>query len=285
MGEESVIRVVDLSFQYPQASEAVLRHISFEVRAGEVVGLAGPSGAGKTTLCLALKGLIPHAVTGSMWGDVFVAGQNTRTTRVERIAEAAGLVFQDPEAQIIGLTILEDLAFGPENLLVDTARILERAPKALATVGLRGMEARETYKMSGGQKQRLAIASVLMMEPRILILDEPTSELDPKGREEVYETVRELREAGATIIFVDHDLEHLANLADRILLLNRGVLVQDCRIEDVFSDPAHAQLIRPPQVTEVAWALRDMGLLDFDKPPIRERDAIAMFSHILGGGH
>lgn len=262
-----------------------MRHLNFEIYEGEIVGLAGPSGAGKSTLCQILKGLIPHAVVGSMWGEVLIAGRNTRQVHVEQIAQVVGLVFQDPESQIIGLTVLEDLAFGPENLLVAVETIMQRAPRMLHQVGLDGMELRETYKMSGGQKQRLAIASVLMMEPKVLILDEPTSELDPAGRQEVYESVDALRRAGATIVFVDHDMEHLATLADRILLLDHGVLVEDCPIERVFAHREYAALVRPPQVTEVAWALKDLGLIDFDMPPIRESDAIALFEKaILGGG-
>lgn len=276
-----VIRVVDLSFQYPQASTAALSHVNFEIEGGEVVGLVGPSGAGKSTLCLALKGLIPHVVMGNMWGDVYIHEPNTRSLRVEQLAERVGLVFQDPESQIIGLTVAEDLAFGPENLLVDPEEIRQGIPQALRRVGLAGFERRETYKMSGGQKQRLAIASVLMMHPEILLLDEPTSELDPLGREEVYDTVTQLKHDGTTIVLVDHDVEHLADISDRILLLSGGTLVQDCSIEELFRARDNALLVRPPQVTEVAWALQDAGLVTFDAPPVREADGLRLFSQVL----
>src|SRR5438128_3557615 len=217
-----VVQVEGLTFRYP-VSDQVLRGINLEINQGDFVGITGPSGAGKTTLCMCLKGLIPHVVGGTMRGRVTVRGMDTRKTEPSILAEAVAMVFQDPESQIVGLTVEEDLAFGPENLMRPARLIRDEIPKMLQTVGLTGYEQRETYKLSGGQKQRIAIAAALMMEPQVLILDEPTSELDPLGKTEVFQVVRRLREEHqVTIIMGQHETETLGDVADRIITHDTG---------------------------------------------------------------
>ena len=254
-----------LRYRYPSGQDDVLHDLHLEVAAGEFVGITGPSGAGKTTLCLCLKGLIPFALGGRMQGRVEIDGVSTRDIGPGKLAETAGLVFQDPEAQIIGLTVEEDLAFGPENFATAPSEIRSRIPQALQTVGLAGLEQRETHSLSGGQKQRTAIASALMMQPSILILDEPTSELDPIGRQEVFLTVKRLREERrATIVMVEHDMEELAEVADRIIILDQGRIIADAAPHELFRDGSlfeTHQGIRMPQAAEVLSRLHAEGLI------------------------
>ena len=257
------IRVENLSFHYNADPRLVLRDISFEVGAGEVLGVLGPSGVGKSTLCYCLKGLIPHVISGTYSGNIWVNGLNTRQVTPAILAEQVGMVFQDPESQIIGLTVEEDLAFGPENMEEEPVTILQRMPGLLDLVGLSGFLQRETYKLSGGQKQRLAIASALMMHPNILILDEPTSELDPLGREEVYKAIYNLKRTGTTIILVDHHIEELLEVTDRLLVFEEGIIVEDTTPHDFFTSTPKSSYgwLRRPQIVQVGELLRQQGLV------------------------
>lgn len=257
------VRVENLSFHYNADPRLVLRDISFEVAAGEVLGVLGPSGVGKSTLCYCLKGLIPHVINGTYSGNIWVNGLNTRQVTPANLAEQIGMVFQDPESQIIGLTVEEDLAFGPENMEEEPVTILKRMPGLLDLVGLSGFLQRETYKLSGGQKQRLAIASALMMHPNILILDEPTSELDPLGREEVYQAIYDLKQTGTTIILVDHHIEELLEVTDRLLVFEEGIIVEDTTPHDFFTSTPKSSYgwLRRPQIVQVGELLRQQGLV------------------------
>lgn len=279
-----VIQVEGLTFRYPD-SEPVLRGIDLEIKRGDFIGITGPSGAGKTTLCMCLKGLIPHVIGGKMRGRVTVHGMSTRKTEPSILAETVAMVFQDPESQIVGLTVEEDLAFGPENLTRPAELIREAIPNVLRTVGLDGYGQRETYRLSGGQKQRIAIASALMMEPQILILDEPTSELDPQGKAEVFQVVRQLREEhDVTIIMVEHEVEQLADVADRIIALDHGIIVADAPPREFFRN---AELFhrtegeRLPQVAELLLALEAEGFANPTDFTPYEEEAIAQLDRLL----
>lgn len=280
-----IIRVEGLTYRYPSGDHQVLHGINLDVAPGEFVGITGPSGAGKSTLCFCLKGLIPQAMGGEMGGSVIVDDLNTYEAGPAALAERVAMVFQDPESQIIGLTVAEDLAFGPENLTQAPADIRARIPSMLRTVGLSGFEDRETYSLSGGQKQRVAIAAALMMEPAILILDEPTSELDPIGKAEVFDTVRRLREeANVTVIMVEHEIEQLAEVADRIIVIDEGRTVADAPPAQLFRDAElfhRTQGERLPQVAEALLALEEDGILSADDFTPKEEAAIAVLSRLL----
>jgi energy-coupling factor transporter ATP-binding protein EcfA2 len=280
-----VIQVRGLTYRYPSGEDEVLHRIDLDVAPGEFLGITGPSGGGKSTLCLCLKGLIPQAMGGVMGGTVVVDGLDTYEAGPGRLAERVAMVFQDPESQIIGLTVAEDLAFGPENLAQPPDAIRGRIPGLLETVGLGGFEDRETYSLSGGQKQRVAIAAALMMEPSILILDEPTSELDPIGKSEVFKTVRRLREEhNVTVIMVEHEIEQLAEVADRIIVIDRGRILADAPPRQLFRD---AELFhktegeRLPQVAETLLALESAGLVSVDDFTPNEDEAVAVLARLL----
>jgi energy-coupling factor transport system ATP-binding protein len=283
---DPVIDVAQLGFTYPTGDEPALKDITLRIAPGEFLGIVGPSGAGKSTLCLCLKGLVPHSVTGTVEGDVTVLGENVIDDPPGDIAARVGLVFQDPEAQIIGLTVLEDLAFGPENFERDVDEIRELGSQLLEEVGLGGMEDRNTIELSGGQKQRLAIASALMLQPDILILDEPTSELDPVGKSDVFKIVSRLQDMhDVTVIMVEHETERLASMADRLVMMDHGRIVASGSPDELLEDVELFQRTggeRPPAAAELLWRLRRRGVFDGEHTLDPNR-AVELVAARLGG--
>jgi energy-coupling factor transport system ATP-binding protein len=209
---------------------------------------------------------------GVFSGSVFVAGQTVSPG--SPYVEGSALVFQNPETQIIGLTVAEDLAFGPENLCRDPAWIRAAIPLHLDQVRLAGYQETDTYRLSGGQKQRLAIADALILEPEILILDEPTSELDPIGKDEVFEVLERLRrERAITVVMVEHAAEQLADMADRIIVLQDGLLVDQGPPDQLYRNPIlfhRPDAERAPQISEVLFQLVQAGLMSEDQFTARE---------------
>ena len=276
-----VIRARDLRFRYPGAARDALAGINLDVRRGEFLGITGPSGAGKSTLCLCLKGLVP---AGTFSGSVTVAGQAVAPGSA--YLEGSALVFQNPETQIIGLTVAEDLAFGPENLLREPAWIRAAIPTYLEQVRLGGYQDADTYRLSGGQKQRLAIADALILEPAILILDEPTSELDPIGKDDVFEVLGRLRrERAITVIMVEHAAEQLAEMADRIVVLNDGLLVDQGPPDELYRNPLlfhRPDAERAPQISELLFRLIQAGLLPAEQFTAREELGVERLRALLG---
>jgi energy-coupling factor transporter ATP-binding protein EcfA2 len=259
-----VFDIRDLWLAYPTAEQPSLRGVTISARAGEFIGITGPSGAGKSTLLACLQGLVPRSVTAETSGSVRVFDHDVITTPLGPLGARIGLVLQDAEAQIVGMTVAEDLAFGPENYGMDPAEIRRRSAEVLDTVGLTGMADRDTYALSGGQKQRLAIASVLMLRPEIILLDEPTSELDPAGKTEVFEVVDRLRrESRTTIVMVEHELDRLAAMADRLIVMDSGQIAAAGSPTELLTDVGlflRTGGERPPAAAELQWRLRTAGV-------------------------
>jgi len=290
LGDDSLnnaIEVKNLSVKYPLSDSYALHNITFTITKGEIVGVIGPTGSGKTTLCLSLKGLIPHLIPAKMEGSVKILGIDTREVSVPELSKLVGLVLDDPEAQLTQLTVEDEVALGLENLGVEPSEIRERVREALALVGLEGFEDRAPIDLSGGQQQRLAIASVIAMSPPILILDEPTSNLDPVGKEEVFEALHRLRrEKGLTIVIVEHEIERLAEFADKIMVLYNGKLLFMDSPKRVFSLVEELNSIgeRVPQVTELSYNLkRRYPELFSDELPTTLLEAINEYSKLLKG--
>jgi len=231
----SEIDVDGVTFRYRRAKTSALRGLDLHIPAGQFVAVVGPSQAGKSTLCLAINGLIPQSVPGKLTGEVRVGGRSTRTTPMKEMFTSAAIVFQDFESQLFATSAALDVAFGPENLGLPHDQIVERVTRYLGLVGLEGFERREPSSLSGGQKQRLALASALALESSVLILDEPTTDLDPVGKRSVLEVAERLRNSGEhTIVCVEHEIEELVS-ADRVVLLDNGDVVLDGTPADVFS--------------------------------------------------
>jgi energy-coupling factor transporter ATP-binding protein EcfA2 len=258
------VSVHGLGFTHAGASGPALRAVSFEVRPGELVGIVGPNGAGKTTLCLSLNGVVPHLLPGERTGEVRVGGVDPASTTVREMARTIAMVFDDPEAQLSQPSVADEVAVGLENLAVPSAEMPARIGEALAAVGLDGLEARDPMTLSGGEQQRLAIACAVAMRPSVLVMDEPTANLDPAGSAAVFEIVRRLcRDAGLTVIVATHDVETLAERADRVLVLAAGVVVLDGSPREVLTGLARSGRgssdVRVPEVTELAVVLDAAG--------------------------
>jgi energy-coupling factor transporter ATP-binding protein EcfA2 len=259
---ERVISIEGLTFTYATGGRAALTDVNLEIERGEYIGIMGLNGAGKTTLGLCLNGIVPQSTMGFYEGKVTVEGLDAATTPVREMAKRVGIVFDNPEFQMSQVSAAEEVALGLENLGVPTEEMIPRVSDALAQVGLAGFEERSPMGLSGGQQQRLAIASVLVMSPRILFMDEPTSNLDPTGKEEVFELARKLnRDEGMTVIVAEHESEVLATFANRIVVLHEGRIVMVGTPTEVFSrgDELTAIGLRSPQATELALRLAGPG--------------------------
>ncbi|HEX5728515.1 ABC transporter ATP-binding protein [Microbacterium sp.] len=263
---EPLLSVRDLSITHRGEDAATPAAVSFDIAPGEVVLLLGPSGSGKSTLTLALNGLIPHAVEAEVRGAIDVGGRDTAVTPVAALSTQVGMVFQDPDAQLVTGTLLDEVAFGPENLRMPVAEVLARAEAALRRVGLWQRRADNPDRLSGGGRQRLAIACALAMGSPLLVLDEPTANLDPQGIEEVYAALGELvADGGRSILLVEHNLDDAIGLVTRAVVLDQdGHLVADGSVDAVLRDRAeelHAMGVWLPTSALAALRLRHAGLV------------------------
>ncbi len=270
----SLITIRDFTYRYPPVTEGeapvtALEGINLDIAVGEFLGVTGTTASGKSTLCLALNGLVPHATGGVISGDVIVDGWNTKQVKVPRMATRIGLVFQDPESNLVGLSVEDEVAFGAENLGIPVAEIAERVDWALRVVGMSTERLRSANQLSGGQKQRVAIAAVLAMQPEVLVLDEPTAQLDPIGKFEVASAIATLRRTQGrqlTVVMVEQDAELLAQFADRIVVLDEGKIVDQGSPREVFGRVMEldARGVAVPQMAEVADRLNRMLGTSFD---------------------
>lgn len=262
--ERGSILVDLIRYKYENGISDTLKKLNFNIEKGEFVGLMGRTGAGKTTTLMLLNGLIPHFFEGEFEGKIIANTMNTSRYRIQTLARFIGLVTQDPETQIFGITVEKDVAFGPSNLAYDKDKIKELVGKSLNAVGLSGYEKRITTELSGGEKQRLAIAGVLAMEPEILVLDEPTSELDPVGRREIYKLLSDLRKnSGVTTLISGHDSEEMLEFTDRVICLDNGSIVWDGKPSALFKDVELIEKlgIRPPEAAEISTYLVKKNIL------------------------
>ena len=232
-----MIEIKGLSFAYSGAEKPSLKDIDLEIGSGEFVLVTGPSGGGKSSLCRCLNGLIPHFYGGEISGRVTVSGMDTLEHSTKELATRVGMVFQDPENQLVSMDVEREIAFGLENLAFPRDLIARRIEESLDTLGIAYLRYRQIHELSGGEKQKVAIASVLALHPDILILDEPTSELDPKGAEEVLSVVTRLNdELGLTVIIVEHRLDRVLQYVDRLIVMGEGGIALDGGVADIISN-------------------------------------------------
>jgi energy-coupling factor transporter ATP-binding protein EcfA2 len=257
---DPIVAIEDLHYAYPPLTPGeegllVLRGVSLSLAQGECLALLGPTGAGKSTLCLTLNGIIPHLAGGSFLGRVRVAGRDTRDSGPGELSQRVGLVFQDPESQLFNMTVEDEVAFGPEGLALRRSEIEARVAEALDITGIADLRKRSPLELSGGQKQRVALAAVLAMRPEILVLDEPTASLDPAGKRSLLEAVGRLRtDRGMSILWVTQDVDRLPLLADRVGVLYQGSIALEGGCGEVFSqrDALRRMGLAPPQMQELA---------------------------------
>ena len=273
----SVIKVENLTVQYLGEETNALDGVSLEIEKGEFVALLGAHGAGKTTLCLSLNGIVPNMISADMYGAIEVLGEIPPKIPVRQLATKVGSIFDNPEFQMSQLTVFEEVALGLQNLGVEKSTIEKNISESLKLVGLEGFEDRSPFEISGGQQQRLAMASALAMKPEILILDEPTSNLDPIGKEEVFSVTRKLnQEEGMTVIIAEHEVEVIADFADKLVLLEEGRINEIGTPQEIFPkfvDNQENVGVRVPQVTELASKKPEL----FESIPVTLDEAERMY--------
>ncbi len=268
---ENIIEIRNLTFAYiknglPQQEgvsltdadyDYALRDVNLDIEKGSFLAVLGRNGSGKSTLAKCINGLMLP-----LSGDVLVKGYNTRDEEhLWDIRQAAGMVFQNPDNQLVSSIVEDDVAFGPENLCLPTEVIRERVDHALKGVNMYHLRKKAPHQLSGGQKQRVAIAGVIAMEPECIVFDEPTAMLDPKGRAEVMKIIRELHEKGITVVLITHFMEEAAH-ADRVVLMDEGKILRQGTPEEIFSDAEELKRagLDVPVALEISMKLRDMGI-------------------------
>ncbi|AJB41957.1 ABC transporter ATP-binding protein [Thermofilum adornatum 1505] len=281
---EPIIKVENLTYAYPTSKDFVLKNISFTVNKGEVLAVIGPNGAGKSTLLKALNGLVPHFYGGKYGGRVVVSGFEVLNTPISKMSTKVGFVFQDPEDQISGLalTVWEEVAFGLMMLGYPREEIDKRVREAIDYVGLTGLEKRSPFELSGGQMQRLAIATVLALRPEVIVMDEPTAQLDPLGKYEVLSVIEKLAVSGSTIVLAEHEIEEVVYFADKMLLLDKGEAVAygDTRKVVTMVEELKRRGVDPPSVTELTSLLKEKTGVDVALPVTLE-EAVKIYSELL----
>ena len=255
--DTNIIEIKNLSFQYEGSSKKVLKNLNIDIKEGEFICVLGHNGSGKSTLAKLINA--QYIPTG---GDILVGNMNTKDDdNLWNIREMCGMVFQNPDNQLVATIVEEDVAFGPENLGVPREELRKRVDECLELVGMSEYKRHSPALLSGGQKQRIAIAGILAMNPKCLLMDEPTAMLDPQGRKDILDTVLKLREMGKTIIHITHYMEECVN-ADRIIVINEGDVVLEGTPREVFSNVEQMKEIGldVPEPTEISYLLNKSNI-------------------------
>lgn len=285
----AIIEMECVSFSYGTAADGAyaLKDIDLSVEEGTFVGLIGPSGAGKSTLASAITGAIPHHYRGRLFGSTLVAGLDTCEAPLTDIAKVVGSVLQDIDAQMVASVVEDELLFGLENFGIDHREIEGRIASALDAVGIADLRHREIATLSGGQKQKVAIAAILAMAPRVIVMDEPTSALDPASARDVFEVLRRAKElTGMTVILIEQTVALLAEYCDRVVVIDRGRIALDGTPTDVFS---HGEILRAigvdtPRTVRISNSLAEAGLAPSDSPALTLDGAESLVADILAPG-
>lgn len=274
----------NVSWEYRTGDGLAVSDIDLDIESGSFVGLTGPSDAGKSTLCRLIPGYIPHYFDGDLEGEIRVGNRKVREASIGELAERVGMLFENPFDQLTGAstTVIEEVAFGLENLGIAREEIIERSVESLRRVGIEGLIDRNPQRLSGGQSQRVALASVLAMVPDVLVLDEPTSQLDPHGANAVFEIVAAMKDQGYTVIVVSQRLERLAPHLDRLLVIDEGTVVHDGVPKKVFTTPGIDKLVDVPQSVRIGRRLHEEGYSSESMPLTVEAAIEALRPHVGG---
>ena len=277
-----IIEVKDLTYTYPGSTNPSIRNVNLTIDKGEFVVLTGPSGCGKTTLCRCFNGLIPHFYYGELQGEVRVVGLSTQETETFKLAQFVGFVFQNPENQLFALSVEKDVAFGLENLGLPREEIKNRVEWALEMTGIKDLRESAPYELSGGQQQRAAIASILAMKPEIIVLDEPTSFLDPLAAKTIFDVVYKLhKELGITIVLVEHRLDLVSSYSNRVIVMDEGQIKLDGEPRKILNlNEIQSYGIGIPKVTRLYQTLLTEGV-KLDKVPLTADETAELLRNTL----
>lgn len=277
-----MISIDSVSFTYQGAAHAALDRVNLHVAEGDFLGIVGPSGSGKSTLAFALCGAIPHCYRGDFYGSVRIAGTDTFETALTDIAHTVGTVLQDVDAQMVATVVEDEVLFGLENFGVPADQIEMRLEEALEMMGIGDLRMRTIASLSGGQKQKVALAAILALHPRVLVLDEPTGALDPAAARRVFEALKSLNEQGITLVVIEQNVDMLAAYAKHIAVMDAGSIVAQ---GDTHSVLAQTETLRRlgialPRVVDLSAALRAAGLLE-DGVAVSVEEAEAMLRGMI----
>ncbi|HEX6268681.1 MAG TPA: ABC transporter ATP-binding protein [Anaerolineales bacterium] len=292
----AIVNLQDVTYKYPFTDSPALQNINLQINEGEFVAIIGPNGAGKSTLCYTLAGFVPHFFKGELSGSVEVAGMESSESTLDEWVLNVGLAFQNPFNQISGAkyTVFEELAFGLENIGVPRHEMKARVLDAMELTGISDLADRSPYSLSGGQQQRVALASILVMQPRVLVLDEPTSQMDPIGTREVFDVIHKMAEQGMTVVLVEHKVEWIAQFADRVIALKDGHILLGGTPSDVLTSPTLEENgFGVSRYTSVARRAQELGLWKRERLPVTLEEAVEGFSitpnsfaqHLRGAPH
>ncbi|MGN1142021.1 MAG: energy-coupling factor ABC transporter ATP-binding protein [Oliverpabstia sp.] len=277
------IVIKNLTYRYPTSEEDILKNVSLTVKKGELCALVGANGSGKTTLCNAIRGFVPKFYKGEMSGEVYIKGNNIADMDVGSIALDVGFVFQNPFTQISGIaeTVYEELAYGLENMGVEPEEIERRVCEVMKLTKIEEFRDRDPYQLSGGQQQRVALAAILVMDQDILVIDEPTSQLDPQSTDYIFEIIQLMKNMGKTVVLVEHKMEQVAEYADTVVVMDQGKIVMQGTPKEVFADPRCKDYqTRLPQSATIALELEKEGI-SFDSVPVTVEEAIEALRKIM----
>ncbi len=282
----AVIELKNVTYKYPLTDTPAIRNFNLSVEKGSFWGVIGPNGSGKTTLCAIMRGFAPSFYKGELEGEVLVEGKRIDEYAEGELSLRVGYVFQNPFNQISGVkdTVFEEVAYGLENFGISTDEIEERVVRAMKLTDIEHLAMKKPFELSGGQQQRMALASCLVLEPDILIIDEPTSQLDPEGTESVFKIIEQLKKEKRTVVLVEHKIDLIAEYADNIVVMKDGTAIRSGSKQEILSDISlEAEGIQLPQYALLGDELIKRGM-KLDYIPITEQQAIEVIGKAIKGG-
>ena len=272
-------KIENVNYKYPLEDKQALKNINIEIKKGEFWAVIGKNGSGKTTLCSILRRFVPDFYKGELTGKITLEGKELKEYSQKEIVQKIGFVFQNPFTQISGVkdTVFEEIAYGLENLGLEREVIISEVEKILKLLEIEKLRDRNPYDLSGGQKQRVALASIIAMDPDILVIDEPTSQLDPKGTEDIFKIINLMANEGKTIILVEHKLELIAEYAQNILVLDEGEVILSGKAEEVLNNKILLEKeIGMTQYSILAYELEKSGKVELEEIPITKEKTVEL---------
>ena len=273
------LKLENVNYKYPLEEKNTLQNINIEIKKGEFWAVIGKNGSGKTTLCNILRRFVPDFYKGELTGKITLEGKELKDYSQKEIVQKIGFVFQNPFTQISGVknTVFEEIAYGLENLGIEREIIISEVEKILKLLEIEKLRDKNPYNLSGGQKQRVALASIIAMNPDILVIDEPTSQLDPKGTEDIFKIINLMANEGKTIILVEHKLELIAEYAENILVLDEGEIILNGKAEEVLNNKILLEKeIGMTQYSMLAYELEKAGKVEFEEIPITKEKILEL---------